>query len=506
MPPVSEVVATYVQLDATFADGAMRMLRSPFAQTTIALLRELFADGSTHRESEVLYAQMDAMLDELEFADCKVWRHTDGSRMDAREVVHETWVREFKLLERRILPTGESEHALRPEALAVLACADAIGNETITLSSPRVEMIVEALTRLSMVVNPDPAAQRADLVARVKEAQRALDEFDRKGGKLPPDLDPVAMYHNALDLMSQVPQDMSRIEEMMYEERNNLIDSFHEDDRSGGELVAEYLRRSDDLFSGTDSGQVYNGAIRMLSNRRLNAEITSRVRMICRSDALEDLEPQERMALERSWKHMVGGMHGILKLRRSCSETVSNAITQYDHEVYKAYTAKLKELYRVVLAHGLHGQPGARSPMTDALDNAEVETLMYKLSARADKREPPALFVGDPEGLPRIDLERLRYFGGARTAEVLDALEGVLPSQGEMPLSAAFNKIAGSLRREVELAGLMRYALMAGIPVEEAPRAAYSCVDLQGSERRWEAPDMMLVKKDVHDAKGRFDA
>jgi hypothetical protein len=31
-------------------------------------------------------------------------------------------------------------------------------------------------------------------------------------------------------------------------------------------------------------------------------------------------------------------------------------------------------------------------------------------------------------------------------------------------------------------------------------------VDLEGSERRWEAPDMMLVKKDVHDAKGRFDA
>jgi acetylglutamate kinase len=81
------------------------------------------------------------------------------------------------------------------------------------------------------------------------------------------------------------------------------------------------------------------------------------------------------MALERSWKHMVGGMHGILKLRRSCSETVSNAITQYDHEVYKAYTAKLKELYRVVLAHGLHGQPGARSPMTDALDNGYIPVV-----------------------------------------------------------------------------------------------------------------------------------
>ena len=503
---MSEVVSKFAQLDTVFADGAMRMLRSPFAQTTIALLRELFGDGTTHRESEVLYAQTDAMLDELAFAECKIWRHTDGSRLDAREVINETWVREYKLLERRILPTGESEHALRPEALAVLACADAIGNETITLSSPRVEMIVEALTRLSMVVNPDPAAQRADLVARVQEAQRALDEFDKKGGKLPQDLDPVAMYHNALDLMSQVPQDMSRIEEMMYEERNNLIDSFHEDDRPGGELVAEYLRRSDELFSGTDSGQVYNGAIRMLSNRRLNAQITSRVRFICRSDALKSLDPQERMALERSWKHMVGGMHGILKLRRSCSETVSNAITQYDHEVYKAYTAKLKELYRVVLAHGLSHLPAAKGPMADAVDNAEVETLMYKLSARVDKQPPPKLFVGDPQDLPRIDLERLRFFGGARTKEVLDALEGVLPEHGEAALSTSFNKLDPALRREVELAGLMRYAVMAQVPVEQASRSVYCCVDLNGNERRWEAPDMMVVRADVHEAKERFDA
>ena len=131
---------------------------------------------------------------------------------------------------------------------------------------------------------------------------------------------------------------------------------------------------------------------------------------------------------------------------------------------------------------------------------------MYKLSARADKRQAPELFVGDPEGLPHIDLARLRYFGGARTAEVLDALEGVLPSHGELPLSDAFNKIDASLRREVELAGLMRYAIMAGTAVEQAPRAVYRCVDLEGSERRWEAPDMMLVKRDVHDAKGHFDA
>lgn len=502
---MSEVVSQYAQLENTFDDGAMRLLRSDYAQTSIALLREVFADGTTHRESEVLFAQVDAMLDELELADCKVWRHADGTKLEAREVVNEKWVREFKLLERRILPTGESEHSLRPEALAVLAAIDDIANDTIKLSSPRVEMIVEALTRLAMVVNPDPVQQRKELVAKVKEAEKALKDFDAKGGKLPPDLDPIAMYHNALDLMSQVPVDMSRIEEMMYAERNNLIDSFHQDDRPGGELVAEYLARSDDLFSGTDSGQVYNGAIKMLSNRRLNTQINSRVRMICRSEPMQAMDETERMALERSWKHMVGGMQGVLKLRRSCSETVANAITQYDHEIYREYTACLKDLYRVVLERGLTRKATGKSLMEDPIDTANVETLMFKLSSRPTKQPPPPLHVGDPDSLPKIDIERLRYFGGARTSEVLDAIEHVLGRRHEVRLAEAFNEIPATLRREVELAGLMRYALLAGAAVEEAPKAVYRCVDMAGEARLWQAPDMVVVRESLERGKEEFD-
>ena len=501
---MSEVVSQYVQLESTFADGAMRLLRSDYAQTSIALLRELFADGTTHRDSEVFYAQVDAMLDELDIADCKIWRHGDGSKLDAREVVNEKWVREFKLLERRILPTGESEHSLRPEALAVLAATDDISNETIKLSSPRVEMIVEALKKLSMVVNPDPVAQRKDLVEKVKEAQKALDDFDRYG-KLTGDLNPIAMYHNALDLMSQVPVDMSRIEEMMYEERNNLIDSFHQDGRPGGELVAEYLARSDDLFSGTDSGQVYNGAIRMLSNRRLNSQISRRVRMICRSEPMQKMEPTERMALEHSWKNMVNGMQGVLKLRRSCSETVANAITQYDHEVYREYTANLKELYRLVLDRCLTHPAIGRSLMIDPIGTSNVETLMYRMSTKPTRQPPPPLHVADRDSLPKIDLERLRFFGAARTQEVLDAIEAFIPESGEIRLAAAFNQIDLDLRREVELAGLMRFALLAGGAVETGPRATYLCRDIEGSIRAWSAPDMIVVRTSVETLKGEFN-
>lgn len=493
---MSDVVSQYSQLEPVLADGAMRLLRSDYAQTSIAILRSLFSDGMSRVESEVLYAQVDSMLDELDFAGCKVWRHEDGSRLTAREFVNEKWVRDFKLLERRILPTGESEHSLRPEALAVMTAVDAVGDDTILLSSPRAEMIVEALMQLSTAVNPDPQAQRADLVAKVEKAQRALDEFDASGGAMPSDLDPVALYRNALDLMSQVPVDMSRIEEQMYDERNKLIDSFHADDRPGGALVGEYLRRSDDLFSGTDAGQVYNGAIKMLSNRRLNSQISSRVRMITRSDALDELEERERTALERSWKQLVNGMNGVLKVRRSCSEAVSNAITQYDHEVYREYSALLKDLYRVVLERGMEQNPLAKSPMPDAVGTSEIETLMYRLSAKPAKQPPPPLYQVDEASVPHIDIKRLRYYAGARTPELLAGIEKVMGTAEEMPLSEAFNALDGSLRREVELTGLMRFALETGVDIEHSATAVYECCDFDGRIRRWVAPQVIVSRGD----------
>ena len=61
------------------------------------------------------------------------------------------------------------------------------------------------------------------------------------------------------------------------------------------------------------------------------------------------------------------------------------------------------------------------------------------------------------------------------------------------------------MRREVELAGLMRYALMAGARLEEAPRSPYACVDIDGRERTWLAPDMVVVRSSVQANKEAFD-
>ena len=471
---MSEVVAQFDSLDAVFADGAMRLLRSDYAQASVALLRTLFGDGTSRMESEILYAQVDALLDELDHAGRKVWRHEDGSRLDAREVVNDKWMREFRLLAKRILPSGMSEHSLRPEALAVLAAARDVGDDEIILSSPRIETIIEALTQLSTVVNPDKQARRADLVSKVERAQRALDAFDASGGEADVDANPVAMFRNALDLMSQIPADMSRIEGRMYEERNRLIDSFHKDERPGGELVADYLRRSDELFDGTDMGQVYNGAITMLSNSKLNADISSRVRMITRSDALASLDARERASLERSWKGLVSGMTGVLKLRKACSQTVSNAITQYDHETYREYTSLLKKLYDVVLARGLEEGPLARSPMHDSLDTTQLESLVFRLSARSDREAPPPLYAADTDTIPRQ-----------------------IPAGGSMALSHAFNALDPDVRREVELCGLMTFALGLGVAVEQAPHAVYECYDFIGDLRPWSAPEVMLVREDV---------
>jgi hypothetical protein len=88
---------------------------------------------------------------------------------------------------------------------------------------------------------------------------------------------------------------------------------------------------------------------------------------------------------------------------------------------------------------------------------------------------------------------------------VLDAIEAFIPESGEIRLAAAFNQIDLDLRREVELAGLMRFALLAGGAVETGPRATYLCRDIEGCIRAWSAPDMIVVRTSVETLKGEFN-
>ena len=74
-----------------------------------------------------------------------------------------------------------------------------------------------------------------------------------------------------------------------------------------------------------------------------------------------------------------------------------------------------------------------------------------------------------------------------------------------MRLSEAFGRIDAAHRREVELAGLMRFALMAGVPVEEAQRAPFPCVDMDGVDRIWLAPDMVVRRSAIQAGKEEFD-
>ena len=143
--------------------------------------------------------------------------------------------------------------------------------------------------------------------------------------------------------------------------------------------------------------------------------------------------------------------------------------------------------------------------MIDPIGTSNVETLMYRMSTKPTRQPPPPLHVADRDSLPKIDLERLRFFGAARTQEVLDAIEAFIPESGEIRLAAAFNQIDLDLRREVELAGLMRFALLAGGAVETGPRATYLCRDIEGSIRAWSAPDMIVVRTSVETLKGEFN-
>lgn len=500
---MADVFEEYERLGDAFGGDAYKLLNSRlYARLYIAMLRGLFEDLSQPARTDLLHDQADGMLARLEEAGFDVPTREDGARrVSGRELCSEVWLTEMRLLTRHALDTGETEYRLTSAAIAAIEAVARLGSREIVLSSPRIETIVAEINKMAAMVDPDPAARRRVLEEDLRRAQEALTRFDETGGEPASPADVRARLLNTIDLLSQVPGDMRRVEEMLLDQRNALIDDFRNDERAHGEIIAEYLQRSAAIFDGTDSGQLYNGAVEMFADERFSSQMSAKVRMIARSDALEELgRTDRRLDIKRSWDSISDGMQAILELRGRCSHTIGNAIGRYDVAKYRQLVDTLRRLETAAWDWSLANlRRHQKSPVHDTLCTADVEVLARRLHAPAEQTPPPALAPGGPVEVPAVDLRRLRLMGGPCTDRVLDALEE-LCRQAEpgrpVGLDDLFNRLDPELRRDVEVLGLVHHAADLGIDVRTCPRSRYRCVGPDGRERTWLAPAIALRMQD----------
>ena len=489
---MADVFEEYGKLGEAYASGAWVLLRSPHSQVYVAMLNAAFPDRSKPVACETLHAAVDAMLVELRDGGYSAPAGT------GRELCSERWMGELRLLEKFELDDGSTEYRLRSTTIAALDAVERMGSREVVLSSPRIETIAHEIAKLAALLDGDPAERRRQLVADLEAAQSALDSFDENAGA--PDFSPEevqARLINVVDLLRQIPRDMRQIEEQLGRERDDLIDEFRSDERPHGEVIARYLEHAETLFNGTDSGQLYNGAVAMFSDSRFDADMHRKVRSIAAAEHVAGSAAGRKYDIRSSWEAVSDGMAGIFDLRSRCSRAIANAIGSYDMARYRAMSRALKQLDSLMWARamerGPHGR--ARALFSDPLPERNIECLQRRLKGPSENEPPPPLRV-DGDAAPEIDLERLRMLGGPFTERVVDAFEGLLEPGQVQPAAALFARLDEGLRRDVEVLGLIRYAAEEGLATDATAPDAYSCVDADGMRRTWLAPRILVSRND----------
>ena len=487
---MADVFEEYGKLEEAYAGDAWKLLRSRTSQVEVAMLNAAFPDRSKPMRTEALHSAVDAMLFELKGAGYKVPVGT------GREICSDRWMNELRLLEKFELDDGGTEYRLRSTTITALDAVDRMGSREVVLSSPRIETIAREISKVAALVSGNPAERRKQLEADLEEARLALERFDESGGAV--DLSPEeiqARLMNVVDLLRQVPGDMRQIEEQLGRERDDLIDEFRSDERPHGEVIAEYLDHAEALFNGTDSGQLYNGAVAMFADNRFDADMHRKVRSIAMSEYVAGTDVGEKYDVRTSWEAVSDGMAGIFDLRSRCSRTISNAIGSYDMTRYRAMNRELKRLDSLMWERAMgNGGTGRRKAlMADPLPDTDVECLQRKLKGPDDHEPPPPLRTEEGD-VPEIDLERLKMLGGPFTAQVVSAFEAQLEPGDTRPAADLFVSLDENLRRDVEVLGLIRYAASNDLAMDGSEPDMYECLGPNGTRRMWLAPRILVTR------------
>lgn len=490
--PMSELLSTYDQLGISFEKSTLQLLRSQWSQAYLALLITAFPDRSKGIRAELLHARIESYLEELDQAGVELPRQGDAERpLNGRDLCVQQWMRKNRWLALHPLETGETEYRLTSDAIEAMEVVERLGSTEALLSSPRVEMIIKAIESTALMVNPDYEEGLAQRKAQLARAQKELDEYIENGGAGEASATTVrASVANVMDLLRQVPSDMRRIEELLIDQGNRLLEDFRDDERPPGEIVGDYLEQSKNIFEATESGRVYSGALEALSSVELNGALSDNLKIIANAPALEDLSPEEKLEIRRAWNPVRSGVESVLKQRRKSSHTIRSSLTQHDIVKDRELARELRSLEKLAWEWARAYKRGQRSPFSLEIGKAETESVTRALYDPEGHRPPPPLVENDTG--ETANLHELIRKGGPKTRAVAKAIADSLPTTGEANVTELFNELDSELRREVEICGLMQLATDLGINVETGEKAVYRTVALDGRGSTWTAPRIVL--------------
>jgi hypothetical protein len=446
---MTDVDLEYSRVRAVLDRPTLRLMSRPTSAVVLAVFRTVF-------DRDVQYVPADRMHLQVEEHVARLQSHAQQSgnepadpRPNGRALCRD-WVA-AQWLVRSNSPDGDEQYSLTSHALEALSLVDALAADRALISESRLAMIVDAVHRWAARAEPDPDVQLRRLDAQIAELQAERDRL--ASGDEPAAVDDDRMrdgYSNITDLIRQLPSDFKRVEEAVAAMHREIVEDFRGEVRPIGEVLDDYLARTDTLMQATPEGRAFEGAFELLRDDALLLRLRDDIATILEHPFADSLSAAERRTFRNTVSILRQGIEDVLAQRRLLTGTLRDQIVAHDVVRDRELDAVLRSINRRLATLMDTGSARDRVPLGLLPPVAEVGTLRERFHDPDSDAVPPPIEEPDDDVFDELDVESLRRHGGPLLAE----LRAVLRSSTAGTSAGAFHELPPEQRRPVELFGL----------------------------------------------------
>ncbi|MDJ0378233.1 DUF3375 domain-containing protein [Cryobacterium sp. PH31-L1] len=496
---MSDIASELARVREAFDKPTLRLLDRKWAPFVLAVFKSSFSRDRRSVPCELLHTQVDAYLADLRSTGIDAPEKT--GRALCVQWMNDLWL--YREVRDTADETGKEEHySLTSHALEALLLVDGLARDRALISESRLSTIVDTVRHRATEANPDREE-------RVRRLDQQIDELTSERDRLAGGGDIAAAsneqmhegYANLIDLIQQLPSDFKRVEESVAAMHRQIVSDFRGEERPISEVLDDYLAKTDALMSSTAEGRAFEGAFTLLRNDTLMQGLKADLETILLHPFALELSSGERRSFMSTVTLLRKGIDDVLTQRKGLTTTLREHIVNHDVVKDRELERVLRDINRE-LATWMQ-TAGPRSTVTAELmpGTLEVEHLRERFYDPVAHRAPPALADVSSTAPAAPSLGDLRQQGGPLLEELRDALvaafAGGSGEEAAASVGGLFNGFDGSLRRPVEILGLLQLAAQLSPTADSAGLESFETVRPDGSVRLFDVPRRILTDDDA---------
>jgi hypothetical protein len=493
---VSEIAGELARVKGAFGQPTLTLLHQRQAPVVITIFRAAFGRNNKPIPTARLHTQVEEHLAEIRLAG-----ESEIPAGSGREIC-QRWMR-GQWLVRSLDEAGHEVYVLTSHAQQALELVKNLARDRATLSEHRIATILGTVRRFNSEANPDRSARVTLLneeIARLQtERDRLVDGADMVSATEDYMLEG---FTELLSLISALPSDFARVEERFATIRAEILAAFRAEDRPAGEVIDDYLTRADALMTATHEGRAFEGAFALLRDDALVTQLRDDLTALLEhplSDGI--LSDADRAELRGTVRLVRDGLDRVLAQRSRVTATLKEYIVSHDAARDRELEQTLRQVESELMTWMATTGPRATHDVPLLPARASVEHLRERFHDPADDVLPDRISPSDLDAAPAVSLAELLAQGGPRLASLRERLDATLTSTlPPASLGALFDELEPSLRRPVEIFGLLHLAANREWRAEEALEQ-FAAVRPDGSRRTFAVPRTPLPDPDLQKMK-----